>query len=310
MSVNRCLPQTDAGSGLRILRLTDRGSLDFAAFTFPAFRCYLGGGQRAPMVYVGAIAGSHGNPVAAGLAMAILGEGGFELLSLNAGQDDIDCQTQEVLLIELMAQCAALGYPNGVFLAGYEHLETALPAMLSRRGWQGPRVDQLSIISTVNLMLRLPFLLAHGEIKAASKVIPWHEVDQPLRVDLAARLKSVPAAVRDQIDPFANEAKAWPALSFALVRNDQIMGWHLPEFFDLDVVRWTVSVAMPGHNSMVTVFQLWLHALRAQRRLGMSKLIFGCHAIHPHMVQFMLRRLPPAATSLRIHSTFVYQQTA
>jgi hypothetical protein len=241
--------------------------------------------------------------------MAVLGDDLFEILSLHTGPDDPGYATREALLREVSARCAALGVPKGIFNAGYEHGDDRLPAMLSRSGWRGPHVTQLSITSTCDMMLRLPFLIEHGQPRAGTSIVPWHGLDEPARARLAARLNALPAQIRREIDPFAGEARAWRELSFALLRHGEIVGWHLPEFFDLYTVRWTISVSMPGHNSMATVLQLWLHALRAQKALGAPNLIFACHAMHPHMMRFMLRRLPPAAISLRTHATFGYDRS-
>ncbi len=287
-----------------IRQLSNEESLRFADMTYPTYWQYLGAPGDREFRYVGAEA----DGVPAGLAFGVADREKhewYEVVGLAAQSDGPEGETREKMLRLLMSLFAASGRRRAVFHPTFDAGDKVTVNLLRRCGWTGPFVRQISASTTVDKMFGLPSLFKDiAASREGYEVLPWAVVDAPLRQRISDAIKELPAPIRGDIDPFIYEGRAVPDFSFVMLRGGEPIGWHLPERFDEATMRWTCSAVLPGKWSMAAVFQLWKHALTAQRDMGIPRLIWGVPVAHPNQVRFITTRLRPFLDSLRVTATF------
>jgi len=284
---------------MHVRRLSDEESLAFAGLTYPAYQRFLGGQDPREFIFVGAEL----DDIPIGLAFGVADGDWYEVVGLHAELDGAAGEIREDLLRLLMAEFARTGRHKAVFHPTLQADDKVTPALLRRCGWSGPFVRQISATTTVDKMLSVPFV-GMGQLRDDYAVLPWDEADIVLRDRIREALATVSDRVRRDIDPFVYETRAVREQSLVLVRGEEPVGWHLPEWLDADTMRWTCSTVLPGKWAMAAVFLMWFRALNRQRDLGIPGIIFGVPIVHPNMLRFVTTRLRSRLDSLLVTATF------
>jgi len=283
---------------VRVLSISEREA--FLHLTYPLHRTGVLAMAEHEVIAVGGDIAGH--PI--GFAFAVPHRGFYEIGSLHVTLPDDTGVLRRALLDGVIAEAERRDWGVGYFNARFAHTDDSVIRLMRDAGWVGPAVRSVSVRTTVDKLLGFWILPRFGILRRGYQVVPWSQITAEQRQLLVAADDALPDAMKWDLSPLRYEHRAVTEHSFLLLRDGEAIGWHLPERFDADTIRWTCSTVVPGHWSMAAIMPLWDVVLRTQRDAGVTGLIFATTVAHPTFMKFIFRRLLPVLDSVTVGAAF------
>ena len=270
----------------RVFHLTPANLAPYVELTFPS----LAPGNSALSRIKGELLGlsAMADGVMVGLAIAECQPNGTaKLLSLKVEPSWRRRGIGTGLLKQLMAFLAKEGIaPLTIRYKASPELRTCFEPILARLGWSNPRTDLVLLegrsqqLAAIDWADRFP-------IAAPYRLLPWHQLNER-QISQAGTL-GAPAELQPPVDQRGLE----PAISLALIYNDNPVGWLLAYRTEADSVRYSSLFLAPNHRGRARGTALLAEGFRRQHNAAIPTARAAIAPNNTAMLHLLRRHLSP-----------------
>ena len=174
---------------------------------------------------------------------------------------------------------------------------------LKKQSWEKPIKKMDLFRAETESLKNAEWFYLFQKLPNAYSIINWAKLTIDQRNNLLFKINNKSDSIPNDLNPFNFErighdgAKAYNELCFALIYNDEIVGWHISHLINKESIRFSCSYILSKIQNQMLLLSLWVYAFNLIS-IDIKYVSWGVDTKHTKMSDFNIKYMKPYCIAL------------